>query len=68
MTAPAPLDVLELRAWARVLLLAEGEIASVADAVDPLPSICRRIRLGCPDRGGCGAADYCPTISREAAL
>jgi len=36
MTAPAPLDVLELRAWARVLLLAEGEIASVADAVDPL--------------------------------
>jgi hypothetical protein len=43
MTAPAtienrvdPIDVLELRAWARALLLAEGEIASVAEAVDPL--------------------------------
>jgi len=36
MSAPAPLEVLELRAWARALLLAEGEIASVADAVDPL--------------------------------
>jgi hypothetical protein len=35
-TAPAPLDVLELRAWARALLLAEGEIESVAEAVDPL--------------------------------
>jgi len=35
-TAPAPLDVLALRAWARALLLAEGEIASVAEAVDPL--------------------------------
>jgi hypothetical protein len=35
-TAPAPLDVLELRSWARALLLAEGEIASVAEAVDPL--------------------------------
>ena len=33
---PAPLDVLELRACARSLLLAEGEIASVAEAVDPL--------------------------------
>jgi hypothetical protein len=31
-----PLDVLTLRAWARVRLLAEGEIASVAEAVDPL--------------------------------
>ena len=31
-----PIDVLELRAWARVLLLAEGEIQSVAEAVDPL--------------------------------
>jgi hypothetical protein len=43
MTAPATIenrvdsiDVLELRAWARVLLLAEGEIESVAEAVDPL--------------------------------
>jgi hypothetical protein len=35
-TAPAPLDVLELRAWARALLLAENEIESVAEAVDPL--------------------------------
>jgi hypothetical protein len=44
-TAPAPpdpdncpdqIDVLTLRAWARVLLLAEGEIESVAEAVDPL--------------------------------
>ena len=35
-TAPAPLDVLALRAWARALLLAEGEIESVAEAVDPL--------------------------------
>jgi hypothetical protein len=35
-TAPSPLDELELRAWARALLLAEGEIASVAAAVDPL--------------------------------
>jgi hypothetical protein len=33
---PAPIDVLELRAWARGFLLAEGEIASVAEAVDPL--------------------------------
>jgi hypothetical protein len=33
---PAPLDVLELRAWARALLLAEGEIESVPKAVDPL--------------------------------
>ena len=32
MTVPAPLDVLELRAWARALLLAEGEIESVAEA------------------------------------
>jgi hypothetical protein len=36
MSAPAPIAVLELRAWARALLLAEGEIASVAEAVDPL--------------------------------
>ena len=36
MIAPAPIDVLELRAWARALLLAEGEIESVAAAVDPL--------------------------------
>jgi hypothetical protein len=35
-TAPSPLDVLELRAWARALLLADGEIESVAEAVDPL--------------------------------
>jgi hypothetical protein len=36
MIAPAPIDVLELRAWARALLLAEGEIESVPAAVDPL--------------------------------
>ena len=43
MTAPATIenrvdsiDVLELRAWARALLLADGEIESVAEAVDPL--------------------------------
>jgi hypothetical protein len=43
MSAPAiienrvdPRDVLTLRSWARALLLAEGEIESVADAVDPL--------------------------------
>jgi hypothetical protein len=45
ITAPAPpdpdncpdqIDVLELRAWARALLLAEDEIVSVAEAVDPL--------------------------------
>jgi hypothetical protein len=35
-TAPAPIDVLALRAWARALLLAEGEIESVPEAVDPL--------------------------------
>jgi hypothetical protein len=35
-TAPSPLEVLELRAWARALLLAENEIESVAEAVDPL--------------------------------
>jgi hypothetical protein len=33
---PAPIDVLALRAWARALLLAEGEIESVPKAVDPL--------------------------------
>lgn len=33
---PALIDVLELRAWARALLLAEREIESVAEAVDPL--------------------------------
>jgi hypothetical protein len=36
MIAPTPLDVLALRAWARAFLLAEGEIESVAAAVDPL--------------------------------
>jgi len=33
---PAPINVLTLRAWARALLLAEGEIESVPAAVDPL--------------------------------
>jgi hypothetical protein len=36
MTMPAPIDILELRAWARALLWAEGEIESVSEAIDPL--------------------------------
>jgi hypothetical protein len=34
-TAPAPLDVLELRSWARAYLFAAGEY-ELAAAVDPL--------------------------------
>jgi hypothetical protein len=34
-TAPAPLDVLELRSWARAYLFAAGEY-ELAEAVDPL--------------------------------
>jgi hypothetical protein len=44
-TAPLPLDVLELRAWARALLLAEGEIECVAAAVDPLQEFAERSGL-----------------------
>jgi hypothetical protein len=36
MTMPAPIDFLELRAWARALLWAEGEIESISEAIDPL--------------------------------
>jgi hypothetical protein len=35
-TTPAPIDVLELRAWARAYLWAEDEIENIPDAVDPL--------------------------------
>jgi hypothetical protein len=44
-TALAPLDVLALRAWAQALLLAEGEIESVAAAVDPLQEFAERAGL-----------------------
>jgi len=33
---PAPLDVLELRAWARAYLWSAGLIATIPEAIDPL--------------------------------
>lgn len=36
MSAPAPADVLQARAWARATLWCEGEIATMPEAVDQL--------------------------------
>ena len=44
-TAPSPLDVLELRAWARAYLWSIGEINTIPTALDPLQDFAERSGL-----------------------
>jgi hypothetical protein len=46
LSAPAPIDVLRLRAEARALLWAEGEIESIPEAVDPLQAFAVAYEIG----------------------
>jgi len=45
MSAPAPLDVLELRSWARGYLWWAGLINTIPEAIDPLAEFAQRAGL-----------------------
>jgi hypothetical protein len=45
MSAPAPIDVLTLRAWARGYLWWAGLIDTIPEAIDPLAQFAERVGL-----------------------